>query len=935
MGGLIDIIKGVLRSIGDIIGNILEHVWDDIVKPIVEEVVGIFGIEDELVIQVSKVSTKLYGSNVEAPSKNAITQAVLGKARDDNKYHSYFDHYWYQINTIKVSVTSYYRYGLNQFVYGVPDATIHGTSIDMVAVQDALTLAKGASSSLKEATSTYPTPLRHFQDVLQLAPYLYRPAVDMLTYTDSTSGISYDDWSIADVFFNVGNTNYEVTLTRQAAIAEFWITGDANVVEGKNASYTIHSTRIIPAGVPLTINLVYGGSAPSGDYSAVVSVQMLEGNSEVSFSVGTIDNTAMDGSREFTVAIGVIDNSQNIFQAVGAIVPSTLATLVHDEDLPMLFVGDELVDEEAGSVGIGVKLLNTPGVGFTVDYTTVAVTATAGADYTTTAGTLTFVGTLNEVQGITVPILTDLADDSGETFNIVLSNCSNGSVNIASQGIVTIVDSSAGNPPSATVTTSEVLIQPDFTREYLLVVKYFDSITDPLALDWHYWMYDLSLGTYTGLDPISNTTTNLELFPIAVLRKDKVSITDSGNAANIKSTKNLLKRLNLPLEDIVANFEESPDLDKMQDAYINIGVNPTDTGHEVAKLLYHLFYPVIVETPADSNQQKFYLTVEQDNIQNAVVWSAQSYTPSIVGTIGVEGTYAHEVTESSLVVRYQVNATQYDEIGVETLNGLATIDYGVHHHIAGTRLGDENFTIPVSWFSLNQLTPKEQMDVYDKIVRLDFYAVWEVEIDWYATEAFMTFFQVVLIVITIASFGAAAPATAGAATAATATASQVAIAVARQVAINYLTAQVVSVIAKATGNEALAAVVGVAMAIAFAPGGTDFGNLFSKVDAKTLLDLSTDFAKNIGDAYKVTSSVDAEKLYEDITELTELAEERLESFEDAQYTPAVDAEFLALMRSVDTTYVPAISGIYAYDTIYNYDRIISDYHDNLLLIGVA
>ena len=934
MGDLLTVVKGVISSIGDILLKFLDTLWEDVVGPIMEEVMGVFGIADELAIQVSKVSIKLYGGNVEAPSKNAITQAVLGKAKDNNKHHSYFDHYWYHINTTKVSVTSYYRYGLNQFVHGIPDATIHGTSIDMVAVQAALTLAKGSPSTVKDATSSYPTPLQHFQDILQLSPYLYRPAVDMLTYTDSISEISYDDWSIAGVFFNVGNTNYEVTLTRQATIAEFWITGDVNVVEGNNASYTIHSTRIIPAGAPLTINLVYGGSAPSGDYSAVASVQMLEGDREVSFTVETVDNAAVDGSREFTVTIGVIDNSGNIFQAVGAIVPLTLTTLIHDEDSPMLFVGDEIVDEEAGSVGIGVKLLNTPGVGFTVDYTTVAGTATAGADYTTTAGTLTFVGTLNEVQGITVPIFTDLADDSGETFNIVLSNCSDGSVDIASQGVVTIVDSSAGNPPAATVTTSEVLIQPDFTRVYLLIVKYFDNIADPLALDWHYWMYDLSLEIYAGVDPISNTVTDLELFPLAMLRKDKVSITDNGNAAEIKSTKDLLRRLNLPLEDVVANLEESPDLDKVQDAYINISVNPTDTGHEVAKLLYHLFYPVIVETPADSNQKKFYLTVEQDNVQNAVVWSAQTYTPSTVGSIGAEGAYTHEITGSTLTVRNQINATQYDEISVETLSGMATLDYGPHHHIAGTKLGGDNFTIPVSWFSLNQLTPKEQMDVYDKIVRLDVYAVWDVEIAWYATDAFMDFFQVVLIIITIASLGTASPATAGAATAA-AGATTAAIILARQIVINYLAAQVVSAVAKATGNEALAALVGIAMAIAFAPGNTDFSSLLNTVDAKALLKLSTDFAKNLGTAYKVTASVEAEKLSEDITKLTELAEERLESFEDAEYTPAVDAEFLALMRSVDTTYAPAISGIYAYDTLYNYDRIISDYHDNLLLIGIV
>ena len=57
----------------------------------------------------------------------------------------------------------------------------------------------------------------------------------------------------------------------------------------------------------------------------------------------------------------------------------------------------------------------------TVDYETRDGTATAGADYTATSGTLTFtVGQRSKT--VRVPILDDSHDDDGEIFTLVLSD---------------------------------------------------------------------------------------------------------------------------------------------------------------------------------------------------------------------------------------------------------------------------------------------------------------------------------------------------------------------------------------------------------------------------------------------------------------------------------------------------------------------------------
>ncbi len=68
-----------------------------------------------------------------------------------------------------------------------------------------------------------------------------------------------------------------------------------------------------------------------------------------------------------------------------------------------------------------VRLTPAALVPVTVDYATSDGTATAGSDYTSTSGTLTFAAG-ESVKTIQVPITNDAINDSGETFTLTLSN---------------------------------------------------------------------------------------------------------------------------------------------------------------------------------------------------------------------------------------------------------------------------------------------------------------------------------------------------------------------------------------------------------------------------------------------------------------------------------------------------------------------------------
>ena len=933
LSNAVDSAENFVEDAWDTTESLAEDAWDSLVH-VTEGVAGWFGIEDETVVQTAKVSSKIYEESATPLSDLAVTRAVLTKTDDTNSKNSFFDHYWFHINSTKVDVTSFYKYGLNDYVHGLPEGTIHGAWVTPAVAQASVEAQFGATAVALKTTSGYPSPLQYFQEALQASPTFYKPPSGTLTYTDSVTGASYTDWTIYHNHINSPAVDYSVYIHRQAALAEFWITGDSSVTEGDSANYTVHCTRTVPAGKSVTIDLVYGGAAPGSDYTPVTSVVMLENTSSISFSVPTVENASVDGNRAFTVSIGTITNTGVAFERVAARTPSTVSTTIFDDDAPSIRIPDKTVAEGTPSVTVDVILIGTPGVGFTVDYTTVAGTALAGADYTTTSGTLTFVGTLDELQSFTVDITSDLTGDTGETFFIQLSNCSDPSVDITSQGIVTITDGTVQYAP-ATLATSETLIMTA-DRKQSIIVEYHFSDTDPLALDWKYWIYDLSTQVYPSLKAQTNQTTGLELLPMVMLRKNGVSVSTYSTAEELKSTRDMLNILHIELDALLEGIEASPDITYVKDAYLNIGVSPSDTGPLIAKLLWHTFYRLVEETPVISNQDRFYMTVEHQTINNSIGWLTQSFEPSVTGVVGDIGTYTHSVSGTTLYINKQIGATTYERLTIGTVGSLAAIDYQGYHEMAAVDLGDPNFTFPVSLYAFNQLTPKEQTNIYDRLVRVDFYAISETEVAWYLSDNFIDALQLGLVVLAVFTGGASIKA-AIAAEGATgiAAASIIALEVGKKVVLSYAVSAVVSKVAKETGSPELAVAAGVALSIALASEGDALSSLGESLTGLQLLELSINFSNLATNAYNTTTAIDIAEDVEEAEQLSAAGKARLDELEEAGYASSRARELSPYLKSVDTLTFPAVTGLYEFDALYDYDRIIANYHDNLLLIGVV
>ena len=134
-----------------------------------------------------------------------------------------------------------------------------------------------------------------------------------------------------------------------------------------------------------------------------------------------------DGDVTFTLVADAACASGGICTAGGTVltqVPAALTVPGPGAEAGSLSVADaEATEEEDAALEFVVTLDPAASDAVTVDYATSDGTATAGEDYTSTSGALTF--TAGEVtKTISVPIADDAEDDGGETFTLTLSNAS-------------------------------------------------------------------------------------------------------------------------------------------------------------------------------------------------------------------------------------------------------------------------------------------------------------------------------------------------------------------------------------------------------------------------------------------------------------------------------------------------------------------------------
>ena len=164
--------------------------------------------------------------------------------------------------------------------------------------------------------------------------------------------------------------------------------------------------------------------------------------------VTIVQDTLDELNETFSVVLSSPSNA-TISDATG------IMTITDDEGTPTLSVAHVTTsNENATNLVATVTLSGVSSQTVTVNYATANGTATAGSDYTSTSGTLTF-SAGDTSKTVNIPILADTVDEENETFTFTLSSSLNAAISTSSGiGTMTITDDDAAPTISINDVTS-------------------------------------------------------------------------------------------------------------------------------------------------------------------------------------------------------------------------------------------------------------------------------------------------------------------------------------------------------------------------------------------------------------------------------------------------------------------------------------------------
>ncbi|MHB1197720.1 MAG: Calx-beta domain-containing protein [Lutibacter sp.] len=212
-----------------------------------------------------------------------------------------------------------------------------------------------------------------------------------------------------------------------------------------NAIFTVTLTGNVQGGFTVNYATVNSNASAPGDYSTTSETLTFVGTDGETHNiiVPIIDDNFIEPTENFFVNLSELSTDLigiNDDQGEGTIT---------DNDGGIengLVINNVTVNENAGNATFIVTLTGNVQGGFTVNYATANSSASAPGDYTTTSGTLNFVGTDGETHNIIVPIIDDNFIEPAENFFVNLSELSTDLIGINDdQGEGTITDNDGGS----------------------------------------------------------------------------------------------------------------------------------------------------------------------------------------------------------------------------------------------------------------------------------------------------------------------------------------------------------------------------------------------------------------------------------------------------------------------------------------------------------
>ncbi len=212
-----------------------------------------------------------------------------------------------------------------------------------------------------------------------------------------------------------------------------------NVSEG-DGSANIVVTLSAASSQPVTVDYATSDlDAVAGiDYTAISGTLVFPpGVLSATFTVAIADDLSAESNERLRLTL-----SNPVNAVIDSNNPTTLTITDDDTALPLvefMLPAYSVNEGDAAAVGFVVTLDSLSAVTVTVDYQTEADSASAGADFTASSGTLTFAPGQTS-QMFTVPIIDDSDDESNEQLSLRLTNPVGAALGTQATATLLIVD---------------------------------------------------------------------------------------------------------------------------------------------------------------------------------------------------------------------------------------------------------------------------------------------------------------------------------------------------------------------------------------------------------------------------------------------------------------------------------------------------------------
>ncbi len=275
----------------------------------------------------------------------------------------------------------------------------------------------------------------------------FTPSDDVVYEGDETAIIDVDSVSGGSATES-GTQQVTITINENESAPTVTLSSSASSVDENGSALTLTATLSVATTADVTIALSASGSATEGtDYENLSNITVSAGSTTGTTSFTPTDDSVFEGDETATIDIDSVSGGS----ATESGTQQISIIIAENEDGPGLTIADvTTADESAANATFTVTMSPVSASAVTVDYATRDGTATAGSDYTSSSGTLTF-SAGDATKTLTVPVLADAIYEGDETAIVTLLNVSGATIDDATATLTITDDDSA---PTVTLSSS-------------------------------------------------------------------------------------------------------------------------------------------------------------------------------------------------------------------------------------------------------------------------------------------------------------------------------------------------------------------------------------------------------------------------------------------------------------------------------------------------